>query len=630
MALVKLVDARAWQVQVKPNGTAQDALVFLSPKNFGGVPGTGQDSVTAIEAALAAGNVDLGGETWYISRPIYCVSGRTLQNGKLVTLAAPDAGFMAGSIFAPGNYHPVYVDPVPKLACTSTSGSSVIQVPGHSFVVGSIVRLSSTRGIIGSDSVLVPWYMQLARVIGVSGNAVTLDAPVDTTEALVVHAANQPTYQARFNKPLFVLERARFRNIEVDTWDYWTADSATYECSFEGIRGKAKAVVYGNTFCRTEFRDIDISFSNKASELAFGSHDTTLDNVKFRADAANWISTNPVGISWAESGRRCTLDNWQLLVPQGVSLSVLLRISSHRDVIVRNGFVQVSGSSNNILSVEHYGGDRPPCNNILFENIEVNAVAAAAVVLDVYKSDDTSDINAVRFEGISYRGATPSVALMRQRGTAANPVTGVQASVYSANGGAFSASQAYGWDVQLHGPGIQVPAAVAVLGKTSVVTPSRSRLRAARWVTEAILSVTSTTPGNVVKGFTIPAGTLRASDYIDFMISGSTGGATSTKDVRLGVVGSDSNFYSVGFTAPNTEESYYTIQGRISFPTTTTCLITATVSRAAIGVSYSRTLANISDYTSNSLDFSLQAWVANSAGSLSVQHGSFVPVELTA
>lgn len=629
MALTKLVDAGAWQVEVAPAGTVQDSLVFLSPRNFGGVPGTGVDSVAAIEAALAAGNVDLGGEHWFISRPIYCVSGRTIQNGKISTLAAQGSGFMAGSIFAPGNYHPVYVDPVPKLACSSTNGSATITVSSHGFVVGDLVRLSSTRGIIGSDAVLVPWYMQLARVVGVSGNTVKLDAPVDTTETLVVHKATPAGYNARFNKPLFVLERATFRNIEVDTWDYWTADSATFECTFEGIRGKARSVVYGNTFCRTTFDNIDITFSNKASEMAFGSHDTSLSNIKFRADSQNWDSTNSVGISWAESGRRCTLDNWQLLVPQGVNLSVLVRISSHRDVQIRKGFIQVHSSSNNILSVEHYGGDRPPCNNILFEDIDVNATGAAAVVVDVYKSANDSAINAVRFEGISYRGATPSVALMRQRGTASNQVTGVRASLYSANGGAFLVSSAMAWDVRLYGPGLQVPAAVAVLGRTAVLSASRSNLHALRWVTEAIIGVTSTTPGNVLREAVIPAGTLRASDYIDFVISGSTGGATSTKDVLVGVLDSGSNFQGVGFTAPTTEESYYTVQGRISFPTTGNCLITATIGRAGVGVSYARTLVSISNYTTNDVKLQVQAWVGSSAGSLSVQHGCFAPSELT-
>lgn len=630
MALVELVSAQGWQVQVQPSGTVQDSLVFLSPKNFGGVASAGVDSVESIEAALAAGNVDLGGETWYISRPIYLVSGRILQNGKVVTLAASDAGFMAGSIFAAGNYHPVYVAPVPKLACTSTNGSATVTVTGHGCSVGDIVRLSSTRGIIGSDAVLVPWYMQLARVLAVSGSSITLDAPIDTSETLVFHKANQPAYPARFNKPLFVLDRAVVRNIEVDTWDYWTADSATFECLFQNISGRAKAVVYGNTFCRSTFSGIDISFSNKASELAFGSHDTLLENIKFRADAARWISTNSVGISWAESGRRCTLQDWQLLLPQGVSLSVMLRISSHRDVYIKRGFVQAYSSSNNILSVEHYGGDRPPCNNIQFDDIEVNCVNAAAVVVDVYKSADDSSINSVAFRGITYRGATPSVALLRQRGTTANPVLGVYADVQSANAGAFVASNARAWDVTLRGTGLQVSQSLAVLGRTAVVNDARLRLRGTSWVTEAITSVTSNTPGNVLKTFTVPAGTLRPSDFFDFTFSGSTGGSTSTKDVRLNVVGSDSQNYYVGFTAPTTEESYYTVQGRVSFPTTTTCLITALVCRKGVGVSYERTLVPISNYGTNDVVLTLQAWAGSAGGSLSLQHGSWGFSDLTA
>lgn len=55
------------------NGSVNDAILFTTPLNYGGVPNDNTvDNASFIESALNdTGYVDLGGLTWYIGRPIY-------------------------------------------------------------------------------------------------------------------------------------------------------------------------------------------------------------------------------------------------------------------------------------------------------------------------------------------------------------------------------------------------------------------------------------------------------------------------------------------------------------------------------------------------------------------------------
>ncbi len=603
------------------NGSVNDAILFTTPLNYGGVPNDNTvDNAPFIESALNdTGYVDLGGLTWYISRPIYIPSGVILKNGKLVTLATKDGSFMSGSIFAPGNYHPVYIDPVVKTACTTSNGSCTITVASTvGYAIGDIIRLASVVGITNGVDGFIPKYMQLARVLAVSSTSLTIDSPVETSLSLVMHQANLPLYLGRFNKSLYVCTDSIIRDIEIDTWDYWTADSATYNCIFENISGHAKSVVYGNTFCRTLFNNINISFRNKACELAYGSHDTLLRKIGFRP-AADWISTNSIGVSLAESGRNCVIDTFDFFLSQEATLSTIFRVSSHSGVKIRNGKIRLYSNSNNILAVEHYGGDRAECMDILYENIDISINGSAAVICDVYKQTDDAVLSNAAFKNIKYTGAVPSVALIRQRGTAANPVTYVSGTVTSDVGGSFVVSNANTFDFKLYGP-ITIPSLVstATLGKLELINTNRTAAKSQNYVSESITTVTGTDITNVIKGFTYPAGSLRTSDTIQFTYAGSFGGLLGTKNAVISMVGSDATTYTIQMNATAAQQGYYSITGEVSFPSSVYCLITANIVNSGV-VTASRMLVPITDLASGAFTINFIAYKSVAGDGMSVQ-----------
>lgn len=625
-------------IPLSQGGSIQDAISAITPLSKGGIPDNPSfDNAAIIEMALAsAKHVDLLGKEWFISRPIYLPNGCILENGKLSTQAASGAGFMAGSIFAPGNYHPDYWEEVPKVTVTATKGQSTLTLADPSIVaVGDIIRLSSTTGIL-SAGFFVAQYLQLAKVLSKSGTTITIDSPIETSLSLEAANADQPSYLARFNKPLFCCRDTIVRNIEVNTWDYWTADSATYNCIFENIKGKAKGVVYGNTFCKTKFNRIHIVFSGRISELAFGSHDTDL--VDITAIASPSGVTENVMLGWAESGRRCTLDNFKFMFNGNTNPSTIIRISGHRDSRIKRGVIIVNNNTNNILSAEQYGnaansgpggvgvGYRSEVENILFDDITIFAYGNTAVICDSQKTSDSSVLNGVEFSKIKYYGVLPSVALMRAIGTAANMNNGVKADLSSDTGGPIVLTNSKYNTLKLNGP-VTVPSLVTTssVNAVSIISPSRLSAKANNYALESSLNVSSTTVGNVVRDMIYPAGSLRLSDSIKIDIAGSTGGLSGTKTVQVGFVGSDSTFKYVEMAALATEEIYFDMDLDVTLLNTgsgqTSAFISGFISKGAASgaaTSGSRVLAVISDIVVNNLDLQIKAWKANSSDGLTI------------
>lgn len=606
------------------------------------------DSAPHIQAALDNHDaVSLYGRSYYIGSPIYMPSSTVFDGmgGKLTSIAPSTAGFMAGSIFAPGNYHPDFWEEVPKVAATTTLGSANITLADPNIVnVGDIIRLSSTTGVL-SAGFFVSEYLQMARVLSKTGNVITIDGPVESQLTLVAANANQPGYLARFNKPLFCCVDSIIQNIEIDTWDYWTADSATYNVKFSNIWGSAKAVAYGNTFCRSLFEDIRIVFSGRVSELAFGSHDTNL--VRITAIASpNGLSASVV-FGWAESGRRCTIDTFSIMLNANANPSTVIRVSGHRDSLIKNGSIYVHNNTNNILSVENYGttadGVRPDCDNVTFENLSIFVTGSSAVVCDVYKSANDSVIKNVAFKNIKYFGPTPSVALYRARGTASNFVNGIQANISSDTGGSIALINSSNNDLTFIGP-VSVPSLVSAAAKNNLVirNSARSSAKGNDFTQEAPLNVTDTTTNAVIKELTYPAGSLRINDKIRLSLSGSTSGTAGKKTVQVGFVGSDSAFKYVELAALAADQVYWTMEVEISFLKTTnsqtqeietSAIITSFLSKgvaSGASVTGSRALSVVPDISLSNFVVQVRAWKENSGDGLSLSRMNLQLEDLTA
>lgn len=616
-------------------GTIKDAMVFVSPSNYGGVandPSFDNSSVITL-AATNSKFVDLKGLTWYISSPIYVPSGCIIQNGKIVSTAVKDGPFMTGSIFAPGNYHPVYVDNIAKSTVGTSINSSIVTVDPTGFSIGELVRISSTNGITNGSNGFIPKYMQLAKIIGKTNSTIILDSPIESSDNMVLHKANNTSVNGRFDKPLFVCENSIIRDIEIDTWDYWTADSATYNVLFENIKGKAKSVVYGNTFCRTTFKNINIAFRNKACELAFGTHNTLLEDIEFISNESDFVmgpaeAPTSLGISLAESGRHCTLERWKLLLGSNATPPTVFRISSHSDVIVRNGEIRIVSNTNNVMSVEHYGGERCSCENILLENISINISGSATVVMDVYKSADDSVINNVEFKNISYSGVSPSVSLIRQRGTVNNPVTGIRGSIKTKVTGAFNVSNASEYDFKLYGP-FTLSSAIALdaYGKIQLINSSRTGLKSQNYTTSTITQITSTDPANKVWGFNYPAGSLRSSDEISLFISGSYGQLNGTKNISVGVVGSSGEVLTT-LSALATEEGFATFDLRLRVVSDVYVLLSGYMIKGNV-ITPVRSLVPVNSLATNALVMNIYAWKQNLADGLAIQKITAKLVDVT-
>lgn len=593
----------------------------VSPKVTGGIPGDSSvDNSTAINEALTQyKNVDLGGEVWYIASPIYIPSNTRIANGKIVSTAAKDGSFMSGSIFAPGNYHPAYLDNVTKVAITAALNSNIITLDSTTgYAAGDLVRIVSTEGITNGSDGFIPMYMQLAKVISVTATTLILDSVIESTLTLTVHPANGTGVSGRNNIELFVCEGSLIENIEVDTWDYWIADSATYNCVFRNIHGKSKSVVYGNTYCRTLFENISIAFRNKGCELACGSHDTVLRNINFIADTSDWLSTSALGISLAESGRNILFDNFNINLSATSTPSVVVRVSSHQNIEFKKGRIRGVTSTNNILSVEHYGGNRLACKNIKFSDIQIQITGAAAVILDVYKSADDSVIENVEFENIYYSGVTPSVSIIRQRGTENNWITGVKGSVTTDIAGSYNVSYASGYDFKLYGP-FTLSSAMALdsMGKIQLISPLRVSAKELNYSTSAISQITSTDTTNRILTRTYPAGSLRSSDTVDIVMAASFAQGSGTKSLSFSVMGSSGEVAST-ISALATEDGTATFNLKMYVVSDVYVLIIGTSTKLNTTTPI-RMLVPVASLAANDLVLHLSGYKTSSSDGLSVQ-----------
>lgn len=608
-----------------------DGMVDVSM--YGAKPGDSTfDSSSNIQAALDNhDSVSLFGKHYFIGKPLYMPSNTLFDGlgGKLTSIATTTSEFMTGSIFAPGNYHPDYWEEVPKVSVVATKGSSTLSLADGSIVeVGDIIRLSSTTGVM-SAGFFVGEYLQLARVLSKNSNVITIDGPIETSLTLVAANAYQPNYLARFNKPLFCCTDSIIQNLEVDTWDYWAADSATYNTKFSNIWGTAKAVVYGNTYCKSLFEDINITFNRRVSELAFGSHDTNL--VRITAVASPNGVSDSVMFSWAESGRRCGIDNFSILMNSQANPSTIMRVSGHRDVSISNGNIYVFNNTNSIISVENYGTDangvRPASDNIVYENINIFVMGTSTVVCDVYKSTDTSVIKNSAFKNIKYFGPLPSLALFRSRGTTANLVTGFTADVSSEIGGSVVLTNSNKNTLTFTGP-VTVGSLVTNAASNSITirNDGRANARSNDYTLEAALTVSSTTANDIVRSFVYPANSLRPTDKINLSLSGGTAGTTGTKTIQVGFIGSDGLFKSVDMAAVAADQIYWNMDIEVSFiktqATETSALITSFTSKGASAssgtVTGSRILAVIPDLSTSPFTLQVRGWKQNTADGLSV------------
>lgn len=398
---------------------------------------TGFDSTEAIQKAIDNCNhVSLNGGKFNISHPLYLRSNIIFdgQFGSLTTLSKENSEFMKGSIFAPGNYHPDYLQKVQKSEVLNLS-DDVIELRDVNFIkAGDIVRLTSVESTL-SFGFPVENFIQLARVVDIdyANRTVKIDHTIPYSGKLELTLASLDRVKGRFEHPIFCCADTIVRNVEVNTWDYWIADSCTYGVVFENIYGRAKSVIYGNSYCYTTFKNIRIIFTGSVSELAFGSHFTTLD--KIYAISSDKGVTKKEMISWTEAGRNCTLTNFLIRINNSATPSTIIRVSGHSNSIIKNGQLFLFSNSNNILSVENYGNGQPSCSNIMYSNIDVYAKNEINVFCDVYKANDTAKIEDISFHNVRYFGMKPKVALLRLRGTSVNIISNVEALIYSKNGG---------------------------------------------------------------------------------------------------------------------------------------------------------------------------------------------------
>lgn len=397
----------------------------------------GFDSTNAIQGAIDNCNhISLGGGHFNISHPLYLRSNIIFDGdfGSLSSLAPKNSAFMQGSIFAPGNYHPDFLQKIIKKQILDCKDNSIKLDDVSGFRKGDIVRISSHESTL-SFGFWVENYIQLSRIIKVDSLNKTLiiEHPISFHGELELCLASTNSVKARFGRPLFCCSDTIVRNTEVNTWDYWIADSCTYNMLFENIYGSAKSVVYGNSYCYTTFKNIRIKFTGSVSELAFGSHFTTLEGI-YAISSNDGVSKKEM-ISWTEAGRNCTLSRFLLRINNNETPSTIIRISGHSNAIIRNGQIFIFSNPNNILSVENYGNGQPECVNITYSNIDVYAKESINVFCDVFKANDTAAIEKVSFHNVRYFGMKPKVALLRLRGTPLNTISGVDAIIYSKYGG---------------------------------------------------------------------------------------------------------------------------------------------------------------------------------------------------
>lgn len=411
------------------------------------------DSLPMIQNAIDyADKVTLSGKKYFITAPIYIRSGITFDGdgGQLVSLKEINSPFMAGAIFAPGNYHPAYWISVEKVKAKSTQSKRVITVDDCSICkIGDILRLSSVSGV-DSAGFFVEDYIQLNRIIDIQRNEITLEHDIGIGGDFHVSNASPEGGIGRFGKPLFCCYDSTIKNFVIETWDYWTADTATYNVTFENITGKAKAVVYGNSFSYSSFKKISMIFNECFSELAFGSHNTNLTEIYGVAEQTG-IAKNYC-LSWTESGRFCTLNQFVVRLNKNCKPATILRISGHRYSTIQNGQVFLVDNHNNILSVESYGRSQVGTDSNVFSGVDIYATGSVSVVCDVFKLNEKSKLEQAVFKKIRYFGTTPKVALIRLRGRKNNLLKGLSIGIYSKNGGMIRIENAINNVVEISTP----------------------------------------------------------------------------------------------------------------------------------------------------------------------------------
>jgi hypothetical protein len=600
--------------------------IGINVRWYGALGNGTADDTASIQAAIDAMYAAGGGVVWFpqtssyykITSPIYLKSKVSLIGigmPKIKNDAAVGA-FMTGSIFAPGNFHPAYWALVTKDAATTAEGSNQVTVADASgYAVGDTVFINSTSSHGGTP---LPEYMQAAKVISKAGNTLTISHPIEYASTCVIAKTDQAGVNGRFSKPLFMYADARIENFEIDTWDYWTADSATYNVTFKNIAGKAKSVVYGNTFCYTTFEDISITFSGKVSELSFGSHDVIGKNIVATAQASG-VSVSDM-LSWQESGRRCVFEGFKLFLNQAATPSTILRIIDHQESMVRDADLYIYSNANNILALEQYGQTGAPAQKRCgYEDIRVHVASAAAIVCDVYKQATTSQLDEPILRNIQYIGPAPSTAAIRLRSVdASNTLVGADISMKSNVAAAVSMTNSSGHRMRLDGDfSFSDIATSAAQNKISLRNTSRRAAHAQSTVSTADQLITSTTPNNVVKTITFPAGALRTSDRVRIRVSGNTSGLNNSKIVQIGLIDETATYQYVEMAAGAPDQILFNMEAELTIRSNTIAMIWSTIAKDTT-VTASRANGTVANISANALTLEVRAWLVNAADGLNL------------
>lgn len=267
-----------------------------------------------------------------------------MRGGGIVNPTMTVINFGYGQCLLPGNFHPDFTEDFTYYAAvTPTLPTRALTVTGEGgrFSVGDQVFIASNaRGETAGFE--IPHYGWLNVVEGVSGDVVTFRHPVDVANvALGVALLADET--CRDGRAAFFWQDGTITGgtLECATW-HWSSDSATLDCTMQGLHSVGNGAIYGNTFQRTRWLNCNFYWRSLIGEQSHNSLYTVSDGCRFIYIGADGAAGS--GPSLQEAARGIVYRNFMMDFGGALATTAFIRTIDARDCLFEDGEIIGRGS----------------------------------------------------------------------------------------------------------------------------------------------------------------------------------------------------------------------------------------------------------------------------------------------
>lgn len=293
-------------------------------RSFGAVGDGVNDDTSAIQSAIdhAYSNgysvvlFPRGPSFYRIDCPIICRSGVSLVGGPGKTLirnTRTPYQFGMNQVFRCGNFHPAYTSSFrlhPISPLKSGDKELRLQDPDVLRTLKSgdtVVFASENRTPV--SNLTIPAAMEFNEIVSIEKDGVLRLRYPTLQEGLTGIVLLSEGYPGRDSVDLFVFANATISDFQIETEGYWLADSATLNVKFFNLSIKSRALIYGNSFQRTQFTSIMGTFSTGCMEMGHNSILVNCSDFHFEYAGPRPSNRGTICIDLKENARGIVVEN---------------------------------------------------------------------------------------------------------------------------------------------------------------------------------------------------------------------------------------------------------------------------------------------------------------------------------